>query len=74
MMGFSTAGLSSAYPDVSPEYSGVIHATANSIGTLPAALGIFLIGWILEVSHNNWGIGMLEAVVHFSLFIYLILI
>lgn len=55
-MGFSTAGLSSAYPDVSSLHSGVIHATANTIGTLPGALGIFLIGWILEVSHNNWAI------------------
>lgn len=53
-MGMSAGGINACYPDLSVEHSGAIHALSNTFASLPAAMGIFLIGYILEKSGGDW--------------------
>jgi cyanate permease len=42
--------------DIAPRYSGVIFGLANSLGLIPAILGVSLTGWILDATGRNWNI------------------
>ncbi|PKC64667.1 MFS general substrate transporter [Rhizophagus irregularis] len=53
---FSIAGVKISQLDIAPRYSGVIFGLANSLGMIPAILGVSLTGWILDATGRNWNI------------------
>ncbi|RIA95328.1 major facilitator superfamily domain-containing protein [Glomus cerebriforme] len=53
---FTLAGSIVSQLDIAPRYSGVIFGLANSLGTIPAIVGVALTGWILDTTGRNWNI------------------
>ncbi|RIA92786.1 major facilitator superfamily domain-containing protein [Glomus cerebriforme] len=53
---FTLAGLTVSQLDIAPRYSGIIFGLGNSLGIIPAIVGVALTGWILDTTGRNWNI------------------
>jgi len=53
---FALAGLTVSQLDIAPRYSGIIFGLGNSLGMIPAIVGVALTGWILDATGRNWNI------------------
>eukprot|EP01125_Pyxidicula_operculata_P018585 TRINITY_DN6612_c0_g1_i2.p1 TRINITY_DN6612_c0_g1~~TRINITY_DN6612_c0_g1_i2.p1 ORF type:complete len:474 (+),score=79.03 TRINITY_DN6612_c0_g1_i2:49-1470(+) len=73
-MGFSAGGYQPNFLDLSPKYVSSLVAFSNALGSLPGIFGVFLTGYILQVSDNDWSIvfTMTTSLYLFTLFLYLI--
>eukprot|EP01127_Copromyxa_protea_P010256 TRINITY_DN2489_c0_g1_i2.p1 TRINITY_DN2489_c0_g1~~TRINITY_DN2489_c0_g1_i2.p1 ORF type:complete len:486 (+),score=78.80 TRINITY_DN2489_c0_g1_i2:174-1460(+) len=63
-VGFSTGGVSVNVLDLSEKYVTSLVAFVNTCGSLPGILGVFVTGYILETTNNNWvAVFMLTAAI-----------
>ena len=73
-LGIGLNGYASNQMDLSTEYAGTIMGFTNMWGNIPGAVGVYLSGWILQITDNNWAavFGVATAVVYTGVIIYLI--
>jgi ACS family sodium-dependent inorganic phosphate cotransporter len=71
--GAAVAGVNVSPMDIAPRHSGTILGIVNTIGTLPGIFGIYITGWILEVT-GSWAMvfGVASAVNVFGLVVFLL--
>eukprot|EP01124_Arcella_intermedia_P033297 TRINITY_DN7943_c0_g1_i1.p1 TRINITY_DN7943_c0_g1~~TRINITY_DN7943_c0_g1_i1.p1 ORF type:complete len:451 (+),score=58.99 TRINITY_DN7943_c0_g1_i1:123-1355(+) len=58
---FTMAGHSSNFLDITNKYCGLLYSISNAVATIPGIVGVYLTGYILNVSNNNWNIVFLLA-------------
>ncbi|CAJ0895772.1 12877_t:CDS:10 [Entrophospora sp. SA101] len=54
---FVLIGSSISQFDILPKYAGFIYAIGNTAGILAGIIGVFINGWLLDVTGNQWAYG-----------------
>eukprot|EP00128_Syssomonas_multiformis_P005964 Colp12_sorted_trinity150504_noHs@24495 len=47
-------GVSINQLDIAPSYAGVIFGLGNTAGCIPGIVGVYLTGWMLDVTNRSW--------------------
>jgi len=55
-LGLGAGGKDANFIDLSPKYTSSLFAFANVVGSLPGIVGVYLTGWILEETRDNWSV------------------
>jgi len=55
-MGFTAGGKDANFLDLTPKYTASVFGLANMIGSFPGVIGVFLTGFILDETNDNWSI------------------
>ena len=50
----SVAGMAINHMDIAPKHAGVIYGIGNTAGQVPGIIGVWMTGWLLDVTHQNW--------------------
>jgi len=58
---FSVAGFTGNFIDISTKHAGLLFAITNTVATIPGIAGVYLTGYILNATDNNWSIVFLLA-------------
>lgn len=57
----STSGYGVNHMDLGPDYAGILISISNTVATIPGIVGVYITGFILDHSGNNWKIVWLLA-------------
>jgi len=58
---FAVAGYVGNFIDISTKHSGVLYSFSNAFATIPGIFGVYITGFILDKTNNNWSIVFLLA-------------
>jgi MFS transporter, ACS family, solute carrier family 17 (sodium-dependent inorganic phosphate cotransporter), other len=56
ILGCALPGWTPNHLDLSPRYASVLLGLSNTWGTLPGAFGVYLSGWILDETDDDWSV------------------
>lgn len=48
--GIIAAGFASNHLDIAPRYAGPLYAMSNTLGTVPGIAGVYITGWLLDLT------------------------
>jgi ACS family sodium-dependent inorganic phosphate cotransporter len=73
-LGVALNGYASNQMELAPHHTGMMMGFTNTFGNIPGAIGVYLSGWILQITDNSWTavFGVATAVLYTGTTIYLV--
>lgn len=59
--GCQPSGVDANHFDLSAKYAGMLYSISNTIGTIPGIVGVYLSGWMLEKTGDDWSLVFMIA-------------
>lgn len=63
VLGFTWSGFLPNHLDIAPQYAGVLLSITNTAGTLPGVIGVFVSGYLVDISGGSYDFVFIMAAV-----------
>jgi MFS transporter, ACS family, solute carrier family 17 (sodium-dependent inorganic phosphate cotransporter), other len=50
------AGMAINHLDIAPKHAGVVYGIGNTAGQIPGIIGVWLTGFLLDITNHNWAV------------------